>query len=246
MRNYTSIYESKTGELEEALATDIFINDANPSIEEDDTLFLEGLNEVIQRDKISFQGTYFVVDVGHAHLPGLGVELLKNKVDVSYFLPCDTVKRIRETIAYFATDHEGAKKKLEDVVGYATLIDCHRVDEFIDKKLPRYSLSPSVLLSPEKLRKLGLSRIVYLSEGNIDNEVYTGENIEFGVTKDLNDQFRAYRDAGFELLFRGIDKRQRNSRNEDNEREMQHSYEFVDLSSIILGELIQFNYLKKY
>lgn len=206
MTNYTTAYKSKSGELEEALSKDIFISDAEPSIREDDTLMIEGMKEVMQRDDIPVEGTYFIVDVGHAHLPGLGLELRRLGVDTTYFLPLCGTMRMRNTVAYFAQAQQIAKDNLDTVLGYATLIDCHRDDAF-PADLPRYSLTGIALPSADKLRELGITRIVYFSEASVDDEVYLREDFGCGVAKDLRDSFVEYRDAGFELLVRGVDKR---------------------------------------
>lgn len=205
MTDYTEIYRSKTGRLEEALTPESFITDAKPQIYPDDLLFIRGLDNVTFRENIPFKDTYFVIDIGHTHLPGIGVSLMNQGIDVSYFLPKQSHPRIQKTISFYADKQKIAKDNLREILGYATLIDCHRAS--ILKEYPFYFLDDKVLPNPDKLRELGIKRVVYLDESCIDRERYNK------IMREFRNRFIEYKDAGFEIKFHGIDMREHSKDN---------------------------------
>ncbi len=206
MRDYRDIYRSKTGILPERLAEEVFVNDAKPQVIEDDRLFCEGLHEVLTRDQIPFDSTYFIVDIGHAHLIGVGVELLKKGVDVSYFIPSKANCRMPQAVAYHADENLEARASMSNPIGFATLLDFHRND-YIDTSM-RYQLPESALPTADKLAQLGIKRVVHLSERGVNEPTYPSELVlSMTNPSGFKDRFLEYQKAGIELYFRGMDKR---------------------------------------
>ncbi len=205
MRDYREIYRSKTGTLPERLAEEVFVNNANPQVIKEDRLFSEGLHEVLTRDQIPLDSTYFVVDIGHAHLVGIGVELLKKGVDVAYFIPSKANGRLPQAVAYHADENLEAKTSIGVPIGFATLLDLHRND-YNDMSM-RYTLPENVLPTATELRKLGIKRVVHLSERSVEGENYPA-SIVLATTNPsgFKDRFLEYQKAGIELHFRGIDR----------------------------------------
>ncbi|MBT5022455.1 hypothetical protein HOK51_04835 [Candidatus Woesearchaeota archaeon] len=147
----------------------------------------------------TFENTYLIVDVGHAHLAGLAYVLRKNGVDCSFFISEKPHDRMREALKYWA-----GKMDIESdrsVYGYATMIDIHR-GSGLDKKglLPKDAFP-----IPEKLKELGIERVIYLSESSVDKS----KKRDWTCSKlDVFFALKLYRDAGFDVSRQGIDYRQ--------------------------------------
>ncbi len=205
MKDYRTIYHSKTGRLNEELSEEVFVTDASPKIIDYDRLFCEGLYEVLERDNISPNSTYFIVDICHGHLPGVGVELLKRGIDVFYYIPSKADKRLSQAIAYFAKEHLKAKEELTNPVGYATLIDCYR--DIYDGPM-KYSLDDSILPTPQQLKELGINKVVLLNELSIEKQDIDIDFIlKIANPSGFKQRLLEYKNNGLEVYIKGINKR---------------------------------------
>lgn len=195
--NLSTVYRSKTRFLSEVLNADVF--EIEDSVEgrcnEDDLGLITKFEEIVREQIIPYAGTYFIINIGHAHLVGIGEHLLRQGVEPYFMIPGKAHARMQQTLKYWRKNYESAKQKLETLVGFATLIDCHR-DEYDE----RYSLTELAFPSPQKLKKAGIKRVVYMNEGSgilkKPHGVYANPVLK-GVIEE-------YENAGLEFLQFGI------------------------------------------
>ena len=111
-----------------------------------------------------------------------------------------------EAIAYHAAHNLEAKASMGEPVGFATLIDFHRVD-YVDPSM-RYQLPESALPTADELLNLGIQKVVQLNERLINSRNYPA-NVVLEATNPsgFKDRFLEYQRRGLELHFLGIDKR---------------------------------------
>lgn len=201
MVSFIEIYRSKFSEIPEALYEEIFINEEKGNIYEDDRLFCNAITEIIRVKNINIKDTYFIVEIGHAHLPGIAVEFLKLNFDVYFFIPSYAHPRMKETIAYFSGNHIQNKVLLRKPInGYVTLLDCHRHD-YSNKE---YNLNQSSLPTAKFLKKKGITKIILLNEGEFGKETVLPQ-------KDIKPIIENYKQAGIEYYGYGINKREINT-----------------------------------
>lgn len=162
--------------------------------------------------KDEFQDTYFIVDVGHAHLVGVAYELLKKGVDPSFVLHEKVNPRFGEALKYWARRYQKARNPERDIRGYATMVDCHRDTEVPEEVFP----------TADRLRELGVKRVVLLKESAafrnacnpIDNFPWNHPDAlkpRLGVedsAPDIEPSLESYVEAGIPVSVMGIDNRQ--------------------------------------
>ena len=116
-----------------------------------------------RKRKMKFDGTYFVVNIGHAHLPGIAVELARNGIESYFSIAGPIHPRFKEAIKYWAGEYHKINSTRGRFTGLATLTDHHRNcigtpdEEWYD--LPRGAFP-----SEEQLRHLGIERVIFLDE----------------------------------------------------------------------------------
>lgn len=172
MSDLKEIYGSKGAHLPELLdrfGTGISVD---TMIEQDDNQLINGFREVARRFDIQYEGTYFIVDIGAAHLPGVALDLLRKGIDCSFYLPHNAINRLDETSRYFAKEYERAKASMERPKGYASMIDIHRNDSNRSGELPE-----SAFPTAEKLQRLGINNVVYLCEASVGKLAETWEEL---------------------------------------------------------------------
>jgi hypothetical protein len=155
-----------------------------------------------------FKNTYFVVNIGHAHLLGVAYKLMQKGIDCSFVLQEGTSARFKEAAKYWARRYKDQKENLDEIIGYATLIDCHRNDpvmvggEITNPKEER-GLSRDLFPTVDKLRELGIEKIMYLKESRADGK----RKAPNYVAQDLREPFKEYQEAGISITCAGIDYR---------------------------------------
>jgi len=202
MVDLSDSYRSKTHTLPEELNTHVFNIDSSIEgklIEKYDVGFRTRLNDVMQEEGIPFDGTYFIIDIGHAHLVGVGENLMRQGIDSYFIIPGKANDRMKETLKYWESNYEEAKNGLENPRGFATLIDCHRDGNTIEPD-GGYSLLPSAFPTAEKLKELEVKRVVYMNEGRSKLEKPYGAY----ASKELSQVIGKYESAGIELIQHGI------------------------------------------
>ena len=90
MTDLSTIYQSKTQKLPEVLNNGLF--DVDDSIEAKiegrlDNGIIDNLSSAISHNGIPIEGTYFIINVGGPHLPGIGKFLIEQGVDPHFFVP---------------------------------------------------------------------------------------------------------------------------------------------------------------
>lgn len=163
MREYINSYKSKFSLFPEALCDKMFINDSTENILTDDEYYYLSSYDAISGEEIPIDETYFIVDIGHAHLPAVAYQFIKLRINVYFFIPYQTHPRMCETIAFFSELYTEKKTNFSKPRGYATLIDTHRHDSKDYGKT--YDLLKNSFPSVDVLRSLGIKRVVYLNEG---------------------------------------------------------------------------------
>lgn len=202
MMDISNTYKSRTRAIPEELSRDVFDIDASLEgklIEKYDLGFRNRLNNVMQDGQIPFEGTYFIVDIGHAHLVGVGEELTRQGIESYFMIPGKANARMQETLKYWKQDYEVAKDNLENPKGYATLIDCHRDGNPI-KPDGGYSLLPSAFPTAEKLKELEVKRVVFMNEGRSKLEKPYGAY----ASRELRQVIEKYEAEGIEFVQHGI------------------------------------------
>ncbi len=156
MRDYTSVYSSKFGLLDEDLGDTFRVRDKTKAkIQKEDQKIVKGVEGLFKSKMLpgSSEDTYLVVQAGFPHLPAIMAKnLLPRNIDC-YFYVNDGHSRAHETIKYYAPQIEEEKKDLDRVGGVATLIDTHR-EYLVSGAFP----------SASRLKELGINRIVCLDE----------------------------------------------------------------------------------
>ena len=183
------IYSSKNSLIPQIMPNEALriSRETQARIYEDDLLFFDSLR---YRDFLG-PNTYYIVDIGHAHLPGLLYFLADAKIDCSFMIPGSINPRFSETAKYWAGRVKEAQEKIGAPLSYATLIDSHRT----------YSLGIKHFPSAELLLQLGIYEVLYFIEnkfGQYDNKQQRlwSENI-----------LKNYDDAGIRVYTFGIDIR---------------------------------------
>lgn len=201
--DFSSIYRSKTQTLPEILDNASFhvnkeviaqttVDDARFGIEA--SKFISSLENLSQ--------TYIFVDIGHAHLPPVAIALVSHAIDTHFMIPGHIHDRFKESLKYWADEFRAAQEKMVSPVAYATLADCHR-----DGIEPTYKLTTNQLPSANKLKELGIKKIICLTEAKT-GEFYTPKFYpeEVPIWEIL---MMDYENQGLQLQFRGIDPRDR-------------------------------------
>ena len=184
------IYSPKTGripfELNEA-AFNVLPNTKAEIIEED-TKYKQCAQHIAEH--FSDKKTYYIVDVGLAHLVGIADALMKSGIDCSFVIRGEVNARFKNALRYWAESFDEAKRQLTEPVGYATLIDAHRSCT-ID---PNFHL-PSL----QKLKELDIERVIKLDEGNF------GHWRKFSLPKDAEGYRKVLEEADInEMVTYGI------------------------------------------
>lgn len=156
MRDYTSVYSSKFGLLDEDLGNTFRVRDkTRAKIQKEDQKIVRGVESLFKSKMLSAasDNTYLIVQAGFPHLPAIMARnLLPRNIDC-YFYVNDGHSRAHETIKYYAPLVKEEKEDLDHVEGIATLIDTHR-DYLVSNAFP----------TARKLKKLGIERIICLDE----------------------------------------------------------------------------------
>lgn len=128
-----------------------------------DLMLVQGFREVNRMYNLTQEGTYFILEIGGAHIPGVALELVKGSIDVYFFIPRQLHPRFKDAIKYWQDLYQREKCTARRTIGYATAIDLHRENLF--KFLYRDEIvTTDSFPSVERLRELGIKRIVYLFE----------------------------------------------------------------------------------
>ena len=190
------VYRSKTQTLPEILnSTSFYVNKeviaqtSNVDVE----FGKEAINVISALDDLP--GTYIFVDIGHAHLPSVAAALASYGVDTHFVIPGKIHNRFKETLKYWAREFKTTQDKIESPVTYATLVDGHRSG--IE---PTYELTESQLPSVERLRELGITKVICLTERKA-GDVYKPIGDAWEVLR-MN-----YEEQGLQFQCRGIDPR---------------------------------------
>jgi hypothetical protein len=165
MVDLSQVYRSRTQRLPEDLNRNVFnVEDSVDAQLEEwlDNGVINNLASVIEEAGIPFDGTYFIVDVGGPHLPGIGKHFLENGIDPYFLILIDDIPRMQETLKFWQDEYADAKARLDNPRGYATLIPGHRRSSMDE---PPYSFLPSSFPTAEQLVDLGIERVVYMNEG---------------------------------------------------------------------------------
>ena len=201
MANLARTYRSKTHALPEALNEKTF-NVSNSVegalIEAYDLGFISRLHDVMKKKKIPYEGTYLIIDIGHAHLVGIADYLLRHEVEPYFMIPGKANDRIKEALKYWKNSYEDAKRCSSTPKGFATLFDCHR-----DTGLGlngEYNLLSTAFPTPEKLMELGISRVFYANEGDGELEKPYGAY----ATEDVKNVIKDYEKSGLKFMQHGI------------------------------------------
>lgn len=210
-RNTIETYRSKNRILPEALNPDVFtIDDSVASrISECDNNFVKELEERISKEGIPYEGTYFIINIGHAHLVGVAEYLMRQGVEPYFMIPGLAQPRIKEALRFWEKAYCHAKENLGKPRGLATLIDCHRdtaegSNFDIEPNCQGYRLLPAALPSASELRNLSIKKVIYLGETTI-----TKIDKPYGVfhTEDLKQRIENYEAEGIKIEQYGIDPR---------------------------------------
>jgi hypothetical protein len=187
-----NVYSSKTRRLPEILDEKAFTVRSNQKAQilEDDMELRDGVRDILLEID-DLPGSYLIVDIGHAHLPGVAEMLEDFGIECYFVIPGKISDRFQETSKYWAKDFKAKKDRLNPQ-GYATLVDIHR----------EYSLKKEYFPTPEKLKQLRIKEIIYLTEAPV------GKFPDAPIVKDLENIFQSYQTAGFKIKAYGIDKRQ--------------------------------------
>ncbi len=197
----SKVYESKFHLLPEVLDPFSFqVTSTQPAlVVKDDFQLIEGYWSFL---KYKMRNDYLIVDIGHAHLPGVAYNLLSSNIIDCYFaIPQPINKRFHETIKYWALEYDVKKRQCETPEGLATLIDIHRNDS-TENQRHKYQLNSSHFPSAKRLKELGIERIVYLSEspvGFVEQPIFP---------EDLAPILKTYQTEGLPIVEYGIDARQ--------------------------------------
>jgi len=201
--DYRPFYKSKTGALPESLNPDIFVNSAcrKATIEDED--YRDAIGRIIKTQNIQLDGTYFIVDIGHAHLPAVAHRLQYFNVDISFMIPGYANPRMSETIAFYSRGNLIQIPGLFNIKtpnAYATLIDCHRNDQNGNN----YELDASSLPPMDILKRLGITNIVYLNEGDFEVKI---DKFPKDLEKSIEDYRKELKISGFGInLINSINK----------------------------------------
>lgn len=195
------VYRSKTSSLPEALNKEVFqLEDSveGKIIQKYDLGFRTRLDDVVKGLRVPYEGTYFLIEVGHAHLVGIAEFLIRQGVEPYFMIPGDANSRMQETLRYWLKEYESAKSRLNLPKGFATLVDCHR--ETIVEPEGEYYLTHLAFPSAKKLKSLGINRVFYMNEGRNKLEK------PFGVYRspDLSRIINQYESEGLDFLQHGI------------------------------------------
>ncbi len=200
--NIASVYEQPQKILPQRLEPTAFQVEAGIASQalNDDMDLRGGMSIFFSREKgkspnTAQSRTYYVVDAGLAHLPGLYEMMLGYNIDPAMVIT-ETPKhtRFQETLKYWSTSVARSRSKMEDdkVDGFATLVDCHR-EKPVDREL---------IPTADSLRSLGVTRVVYLSESPV------GEYSANVYPKDIEKPMTEFKEAGFAVESFGIDRKQ--------------------------------------
>lgn len=155
MRDYTSVYRSKFGLLNEDLDNTFRVKDkTRAKTQKEDQKIVRGVEGLFKSKMVSsVDNTYLIVQAGFPHLPAIMAKnLLPRNIDC-YFYVNGGHSRAHETIKYYATLVEEEKEDFDSIKGLATLIDTHR-NYLVGDALP----------SASKLQELGIKRVTCLDE----------------------------------------------------------------------------------
>jgi len=140
------------------------------------------------------RSTYFIVDVGHKHLPGIATAFEEHGIRTAFYLTKDCHPWFKMAAKYWAGRLTMAKAGGK--LGAATLVDAHRKEDLPDAAFP----------DPKALKKSGIKKVIILTEARSWDEI----PLNFFSPESSKETFRliaGYRDAGFEVKGLGIDPR---------------------------------------
>lgn len=143
--------------------------------------------------KLEAPPIYFIVDVGHAHLPGIAKNFLDKNIDCYFVIPERINNRFHETIKYWAKGYETAKSKIISPKSYATFIDCHRQNKFSTIDFP----------TSKRLEELGIKRVIYFNEAKV------GSSLRIETQGEMKPILKEYQNKGFDVGIYGIDPRKK-------------------------------------
>ena len=156
-----NIYRSKTSTIPEVTPENIFsVSDSTEAmILDDDRRLIDGAQMHLEwlEKRGEIENSYFIIDIGAAHLPGVALLLSTYGVDCSFVIPEERHSRMKETLKYWGADYEAVKSSINNPKSFATLIDCHRDYKLDTKDFP----------STEKLKGLGIKRVFLLKEAKV-------------------------------------------------------------------------------
>jgi hypothetical protein len=168
--NLATVYSSKSGLFQEVLSPAVFnVSEADPStIDRGDLRFVDGVEKYFESHQPNLPETFFIVNVGHAHLPGVATTLLGRQIEPYFYLP-DAHPRIKETLKYWSTDFQVLKEKQQTPpLSHAMMLDIHRQE------------SIGISSQPYDVIRSNFPDIQYLKSNKIKNIVVFGE---FGLGK---------------------------------------------------------------
>lgn len=155
MKDYTPIFRSKFGLLNENLGeTFVVKDDTKVRIKEEDEKIVKGVEGIFNSTTIrDVTDAYLIVQAGFPHLPAIMAKnLLPRNIDC-YFYVNDGHSRAHETIKYYGSTIKKEKEVFDQPNGLATLIDAHR-EYLVNEAFP----------SSSKLDELGVERVICLDE----------------------------------------------------------------------------------
>ncbi len=195
------VYGSKTKAIPEVLDKGAFaVTSGQPAeLMDDDLQLVDGVTEMLHGFG-DIKDTYFIVDVGHAHLPGIATLLAENDIECSFVIPGKINPRFQNTLKYWAKAFSEKKARLDKPVGYASMIDAHRDETFCEDH-SSYELLPRDFPSAEKLKELGIKKVVYMNEGGV------GKYSKVPDIHELSKLMKNYKKAGLEIEACGVDER---------------------------------------
>lgn len=112
MNDLKETYESKFKILPERLSEyNFLVNDSIRSeFNERDQSFINSLNRIASNIKDFFNNSYFIVDVGSGHLPGVAYHLLLNSIDCYFMIKGESSSRLSSNLVHFKELYGLAKK----------------------------------------------------------------------------------------------------------------------------------------
>ncbi len=161
------------------------------------------LSEYFTNSKI-LDETYFIVDVGHAHLPGVAVALQQRGVDCSFVIQDSINPRFQQALKYWAATYNNGRSIPLQPRRMATFLDCHRADGSDDNLT--YDVHDNwihnYLPSVDQLRSSGINRVCVLLEAEV-NQTWAFEGGYPDIS--LHNILNQYQSNGFPVVCKGID-----------------------------------------